>query len=164
MLKAIFATDMAGGFGYEGRLPWPKIKEDLAFFKEKTCNGIIIMGRKTHESLPTLPYRTPFVITSDPEYTVMGGSIFTPDILNHLKEFEESNMVGCDVSIIGGATLLSVDVLKQCDEIYHTTVKGTFPVDVKIDDEVLAYLKTREEEILLETEKCIIRRYSAELP
>lgn len=42
------------------------IKKDLAFFKRKTVNHVIIMGRKTFESLPgLLPNREHWVITRD---------------------------------------------------------------------------------------------------
>ena len=36
--------------GKEGEIPW-KIKEDLSFFKEKTLNSPIIMGRATYNSI-----------------------------------------------------------------------------------------------------------------
>lgn len=41
------------------------IPKDLAFFKKKTLNKVIIMGRKTFESLPgLLPNREHWVISS----------------------------------------------------------------------------------------------------
>ena len=36
--------------GKQGGIPW-KIKEDLSFFKEKTLNSPIIMGRATYNSI-----------------------------------------------------------------------------------------------------------------
>lgn len=45
------------------------IPKDLAFFKRKTVNHVIIMGRKTFESLPgMLPNREHWVITRDPSF------------------------------------------------------------------------------------------------
>ena len=42
------------------------IPKDLAFFKKKTLNKIIVMGRKTFESLPgLLPNREHWVISSN---------------------------------------------------------------------------------------------------
>ena len=51
--------------GLKGELPW-NIPEDLRFFKEKTTNKALIMGRKTFESLGSpLPFRLHIVITKN---------------------------------------------------------------------------------------------------
>ena len=36
--------------GKEGKIPW-HLKEDLAHFKKLTSNSVVIMGRKTYESI-----------------------------------------------------------------------------------------------------------------
>lgn len=38
--------------GYQGGMPWPRIKGDLALFRKLTEGKAVIMGRKTWESLP----------------------------------------------------------------------------------------------------------------
>ena len=49
--------------GKQGGIPW-KIKEDLSFFKEKTLNSPIIMGRATFNSIGRpLPNRLNIVMT-----------------------------------------------------------------------------------------------------
>ena len=49
--------------GVDNDLPW-NLKNDLAHFKKYTSNKIIIMGRKTYESIGRpLPNRTNFVIS-----------------------------------------------------------------------------------------------------
>ena len=54
--------------GLQGELPW-NIPEDLQFFKEKTLGKVIIMGRKTFESLgKPLPHRLNMIITRQKEY------------------------------------------------------------------------------------------------
>ena len=161
MLNAIFATDMAHGFGYENRLPWPRVRSDMAHFQQKTNNNIIVMGKNTYKSLPTLPNRKPIVITSDKDFDVINGVAVHPKHLPNLKEF--STKWSATVFVIGGKQLLTLDVLKQCDTIYHTTIKDIFKSDVKIDDEVMEYLKTRKEKIIAEDQFCIIREYSEEL-
>ena len=50
----IWAQDENGGIGHDGKLPW-HIPEDLKNFKSITLNSVIIMGRKTWESLPFKP-------------------------------------------------------------------------------------------------------------
>lgn len=38
--------------GYQGGMPWPRIKGDLALFRTLTEGKAVIMGRRTWESLP----------------------------------------------------------------------------------------------------------------
>ena len=65
-MKLILACDPKGGIGYKNKLPWNKIQGDLPRFKRLTDDCIIVMGRKTWESLPVkpLPNRTNLIITS----------------------------------------------------------------------------------------------------
>lgn len=55
--------------GKDNQLPW-HISADLKHFKQLTDGGIVIMGRKTFESMGSkpLPNRTNFVITRNLEY------------------------------------------------------------------------------------------------
>jgi len=63
--RIIVATDLDGGIGKNGTLPWPRLKEDFTNFKAKTMGGVVIMGRKTYESLPgKLPGRDVYVISN----------------------------------------------------------------------------------------------------
>ena len=50
-LMLIAACDEAGGIGRNGQL-LTKCAEDMAHFRETTMGGIVIMGRRTMESLP----------------------------------------------------------------------------------------------------------------
>jgi len=55
--------------GRQGGIPW-KIKEDLNFFKEKTLNSPIIMGRATYNSIGRpLPNRLNIVMTRSAKNT-----------------------------------------------------------------------------------------------
>jgi dihydrofolate reductase len=55
--------------GKQGRIPW-KIKKDLIFFKEKTLNSTIIMGRATYNSIGRpLPNRLNIVMTRSAKNT-----------------------------------------------------------------------------------------------
>ena len=55
--------------GKQGGIPW-KIKEDLSFFKEKTLNSPIIMGRATFNSIGRpLPNRLNIVMTRSAKNT-----------------------------------------------------------------------------------------------
>ena len=66
MLYAIAAMDRKGCIGKAGELPW-RIPADLAMFKKLTEGCIVLMGRKTYESIPKkhrpLPNRVTIVCT-----------------------------------------------------------------------------------------------------
>ncbi|MGI8966039.1 MAG: dihydrofolate reductase, partial [Limisphaerales bacterium] len=49
--------------GYKGKIPW-HLPEDFKWFKKMTTGQIIVMGRKTFESIgQLLPNRTTFILT-----------------------------------------------------------------------------------------------------
>ena len=65
----IVAVDKKGGISKQGDMPWKgtdNAKTDLTFFKNSTLHSILIMGRKTWESIgsKSLPERTCIVVTS----------------------------------------------------------------------------------------------------
>jgi len=66
MLNVILAVDKNYGIGLNNKLSW-NIPEELKIFKEKTKDSIIIVGRKTLESLPKLKDRTIFCISKNIE-------------------------------------------------------------------------------------------------
>lgn len=52
--------DRNQNIGFKGDMPWGMgMKADLKRFKELTTGKMVIMGRKTFESLPTFPYGLP---------------------------------------------------------------------------------------------------------
>lgn len=65
----VVAMSQNRAIGKNNQLPW-HISEDLKHFKRLTDGGIVIMGRKTFESMGSkpLPNRTNFVITTNLDY------------------------------------------------------------------------------------------------
>lgn len=67
MIHIIVAMTQNRVIGDKGKLLW-NLKEDMQLFKELTTNNIVIMGRKTWESIPLkfrpLPNRKNIVISS----------------------------------------------------------------------------------------------------
>lgn len=65
MLTLIVARAQGGAIGKNGTIPW-HAPEDLALFQRETTGGVVIMGRKTWQSLPKkpLPRRMNIVVTS----------------------------------------------------------------------------------------------------
>lgn len=65
MINCIVAVDRNQGIGFNGQMPWPRLAGDMKWFKEKTTDQIVIMGRKTWESIGSknLPNRINIVIS-----------------------------------------------------------------------------------------------------
>lgn len=80
-LTIIVAMDRAGGIGRDNRLLC-HIPEDLAYFKEKTWGGILVMGRRTYESIGRpLPGRRTVVMSRD-----RGLSIPDVEVVHSVEE------------------------------------------------------------------------------
>lgn len=142
--------------GFQGRLPWKRVREDMDFFRSITHFKHIVMGYNTWKTLPRLPYRTTVVVSRKDITT----EICLPQerFIDHILEFE--NVIKQEVIVIGGSKLLTPELIQKCSIVYHTTIKGTFPSDVYANQDSMAELKTKKEKILLDTTNCIIREYT----
>ena len=67
MQLVIAGADKTNGIGYKGQIPWD-LPGDRRHFRNLTMSGVVVMGRKTWESLPMkpLPGRINIVITTRP--------------------------------------------------------------------------------------------------
>ena len=64
-LVAIAAVARNGVIGADGDIPW-RIPEDWARFKQLTMGDVLVMGRRTYDSIGRpLPGRTTYVVTRD---------------------------------------------------------------------------------------------------
>lgn len=98
------------------------IPKDLAFFKRKTVNHVIIMGRKTFESLPgLLPNREHWVITRDPSFNKSRSFNSIDDVLEAIDP-------NVDYYIIGGGEIYK-QFMPYADCLYITEVD-----DFKVGD------------------------------
>ena len=136
MIKAIFATDLQGGMGYQNSLPWPHDKEDLKYFKQTTTGHIVVMGSNTwlDPMMPKpLPNRTCVVVTNQDikqfnrAHEVIAGS-WLKESLEMLEQHNPSQIVW----IIGGAKLL-MSCLPYIKEINLTTFMTEYNCDVTLN-------------------------------
>lgn len=125
-MKLIVACDPKGGIGYNNELPWNNIQGDLPRFKELTKGQVVVMGRKTWESLPVkpLPNRMNFIVTSTPLVGLPNSTLAVPN-LAHFQEFK-------DAWVIGGAQLINSS-WDMIDEIHLTKTLKTYQCDTFID-------------------------------
>src|SRR5258705_5361708 len=90
--------------GAQGKIPW-HLPEDLKFFKQTTLGHVILMGRKTYESLgKPLPGRENWVVSSK--------SIPGVRVIRSLNEIAEPGG-GRELFLIGGAELYAALLLKR---------------------------------------------------
>ena len=99
--------------GAQGKIPW-HLSQDLKFFKRTTVGHVILMGRKTYESLgKPLPGRENWVVTS--------RSIPGVRVIHDLSEIAEPGG-GREIFLIGGAQLYAA-LLGKCAVLFLTLVK-----------------------------------------
>tara|TARA_B100001564_G_scaffold54981_2_gene41793 strand:+ start:539 stop:1006 length:468 start_codon:yes stop_codon:yes gene_type:complete len=112
--------------GINNDLPW-SLKDDLAHFKKYTTGKIIIMGRKTFESIGRpLPNRDNFVISSTLN-SVDGVSIF-PSLDDALAAANAQNTHD-EIAIIGGGYLFR-DSINIFNKLVLTRVNCSIEGDV----------------------------------
>lgn len=114
-LTAVIAITPGGVIGDRGTLPW-RLGTDLRRFKRVTMGGVLIMGRKTYESIGRpLPGRESVVITRDPRWSSPGVSVAkSPE-----KAVEAA--AGRPAFVVGGAEIYR-ELLPRCDELMLTRV------------------------------------------
>ena len=118
--KAIVAMSLNRAIGKDNKLPW-HLPEDLKWFKKLTTGHVIIMGRKTWESIgKPLPNRESIVVSR----TDVPG-IRTVRSLDEINPAADSR----DYFIIGGAQLFK-DALPLCSDLFLTLVKSNVNGDV----------------------------------
>ena len=119
--------------GVDNDLPW-RLKKDLAHFKAYTTNKIIIMGRKTFESIGRpLPNRINFVVSTTIT-EIEGAQVFksTKEALSEANKLcIELNYK--EIVIIGGGYLFR-DTLSVVNKLVLTEVDCEIDGDVYYPD------------------------------
>lgn len=127
MISIIVARAKNGVIGSQNDLPW-YLPDDLKRFKELTTGHVVIMGRKTYESIlkrlgKPLPNRRNIVITRDAAFVADGAEI--------VHSLDEALEVTGDqeVFIIGGAQIYEL-ALPRIDRLYITEINAEIDGDV----------------------------------
>ena len=126
----VAAVARNGVIGVDGRLPW-RLPDDLRRFKELTLGHVLVMGRKTYESIGhPLPGRTTIVVTRNPSWDSgaadvrVAGSV--SDAIKAAASLER------EVFLVGGAQVYA-EALPLADRLELTWVDAepegdtTFP-------------------------------------
>lgn len=125
-INIILATTLKGEIGINNTIPW-RLKGDLNRFKQLTMGHIVIMGRKTYESLPKrLEGRKTYVISETKAKEHGNGNsphnhtCFFKDLTSALAFINDWKLTE-KVFIAGGAKLY-LEALNLPSIIYLTTV------------------------------------------
>lgn len=130
-MKIIAAISIDGAIGQDNSLLW-KLSEDLKRYKEKTMGNILIVGRKTYDSLPlgALKGRTHIVIKHDngshidaPEGCDVHCVYSVEEAINRANELREEEQ---EVYVIGGSQIYNM-FLDRCDEAEITWINKMYP-------------------------------------
>ena len=126
-ITIVVARAFNGVIGRGGKLPW-HISADLKRFKALTLGSVMVMGRKTFESLPgVLPGRRHIVLTRDPNWRAEGA-----EVANDVEEALRL-AAGEPVSVVGGADIFEL-FLPLADRIELTEVLEKVEGDTFIAD------------------------------
>lgn len=124
-LSLLVAAAENNVIGKNNQLPW-NLPEDLKYFKNKTWGMVLVMGRKTFESLgKPLPGRKSIVITRDKDWKYENVEVVhsVEDAIEKAKQFGVK-----EILVLGGAEIFK-QVMPQAERIYITRVHHSFEGD-----------------------------------
>ena len=140
-ISAIVACDTEHGIGKNGGLPWPYHPEDMKWFRDNTTNDVVVMGRKTWESIGCmrLPKRVNVILSS--EVSKLHG---IPDIALDVSEKDMGKMLQNlqmeyptkNIWVIGGGNIYK-QAIPFCERLYLTKFKESYGCDTFLDPEQL---------------------------
>lgn len=125
MLSIIVAKGKNNIIGKENKLVW-NLPEDLKHFKELTTGHIIIMGRKTFESLGrVLPNRKHIVFSQNPDFKVNDENVQVVHSMLEIQEYIENQE---ENFVIGGAMIYNL-LMPYVTKMYVTEINKEFEGD-----------------------------------
>ena len=135
MLSTIVAIAKNNVIGKDNKLIW-HLPEDLKRFKSITTGKVIIMGRKTFESLGrVLPNRKHVILCNDMEMNIENENVEILDSIDKLDKYINSEE---ECFVIGGATIYKL-LMPYVEKLYITKINEEFDGDVyfpEIDEQI----------------------------
>lgn len=154
--SCIMAVDNRWGLGRNGKIPWhstPVGRADLDWFRRMTVGGIVIMGRKTWESLDK-PLSGRFnIVIGDADkinkhtkrmQVMMGCEVIAPyqadnfdgalDIVGTLRDGHDGAFLPLQAYMIGGAQIYKIAARHpRCCDIIISSIPLDYDCDVFVD-------------------------------
>ena len=143
LISLIVAMASNRVIGHQGDIPW-KIPGEQKMFKEITLGHVVIMGRKTYESLSSpLPGRTNIVVTRQTDYQAP-GCIIAQDLNRAFKSIPTDES---EAFIIGGGQLYH-EAISLAGRIYLTVIPRDIPGDTFFPEIPEADFKIKKTEFI----------------
>ncbi len=125
MLSIVVAKAKNNIIGRENKLVW-KLPADLQHFKELTTGHVIIMGRKTFESLGrVLPNRKHIVFSQNPDFKVNDENVKVVHSMLEIQQYIEDEK---ENFVIGGAMIYNL-LMPHITKMYVTEIEEEFEGD-----------------------------------
>jgi dihydrofolate reductase len=174
-MEAIYAIDSKYGLSKKGIIAW-KSNTDMIFFKNKTMNNIVIMGKNTYFSLPKnyrpLKNRLNIVLTSNPENYIdeiknINNVLFTDNdkiynliLSNREKYLNSYPFLSTDfkIFIIGGKKIYE-QFIPLCECVWMTKLNQDYMCDLFLNYDFSKQFE--EPETVDENEELTIYKYIA---
>lgn len=126
-MNLIAAVDKNWGIGNKGRL-LVSIPEDMKLFRDETYGKVVVMGRKTFESLPSkaaLAERKNIVLTRDMKFKRQDAVVChsLDEVLEEIGKYDSR-----DVYVIGGGDIYEM-LLPYCDTAHITKIDYKYEAD-----------------------------------
>jgi dihydrofolate reductase len=157
MFSLIVATDINNGIGRNNSIPW-RHNEDMRKFKLLTQGNVVVMGRRTWESLPVRPLsnRVNIIISTtlkDSDFRDGKEDVVVFPSIDQMIRFRRGLPFGDkwynkEWFIIGGATLYNYFLTNQIflEFIYRTRINTDYNCDTFLkkepDDSAMSGWKT----------------------
>lgn len=131
-MNIIVAVDRNWAIGQKGQL-LVTIPQDQKMFRDETMGKVIVMGRKTFESLPggqPLYGRVNVVLTTDRNFQPHGATVChsLKEALGVLEDYRSE-----DIFIIGGQSIYE-QFLPYCDVAHVTSIDFAYDADTWFPD------------------------------
>lgn len=131
-VNIIVAYCKGNGIGKNNALPW-YIPQDLKHFSKLTKgnnNNMVVMGRKTWDSLPKKPLPKRFNAILSTQFIIDTDNAKSFNSLQSILDFSRQNNYQ-DLWIIGGAEIYKMVLdLDMVDEIHATKIEDWYDCDV----------------------------------
>ncbi|TCJ01060.1 dihydrofolate reductase [Cytobacillus praedii] len=125
-VNIIAAIDLNNGLGYKNDLLC-KLPNDMKHFRSLTENSIVVMGRKTYDSIgKALPNRLNIILTRNKQYTAPIGAFVYQSLNEVIEKYHVQNNNDTELYIIGGSEIYH-QALQFADQIYLTIIENKFP-------------------------------------
>lgn len=156
-MNMIFSADQAWGIGKNNALLF-RVPGDMRYFRQMTTGKVVVMGRKTLQSLPgakPLPDRQNVVLTQDADFSTEGVTVCHSllALFAQLEPYTDDNIM-----IIGGEQVYR-QLMPYCSHAYITRWQATAEADSFVPDFDAAHGWSLTEQSKTQEEKGVAYRF-----